>query len=84
MDTENKAVLRAYWRITGIRHSSIEQLPVEACRYLQSIVPTELIAYDVRQDYEKYQSLRLVARKYHVGVRVIRRLVKNVSEVTHK
>lgn len=71
----SKFVLSFYNRVNGVEIDKIENIPADSLAIILNMRYIDLIADEVRKDRQKNLSLRFLALRYGVGVRVIRTIV---------
>lgn len=72
-----KQIVAFYTRVTGIEVNSIQDIPSDSLSLILNMRYTDIIADPVKHDKDKGLSLRYLAIRYGVGVRVIRTIVSH-------
>ena len=70
-----KCIVNFYSRVTNKQINDVSEIPADALTIILHMRYVDMIEYDVKQDRQKHLSLRFIATRYGVGVRVIRGIV---------
>lgn len=70
-----KHIINFYTRTTHKVVNSIDEIPVDTLTIILHMRYVDIIEQSVLRDHNKKLSLRFIADRYGVGVRVIRRIV---------
>jgi hypothetical protein len=73
----SKHIILFYRRTTGIEVNDVIDIPPDSLSIILNMRYVDIIADAVREDKAKNLSLRFLAMRYGVGVRVIRTIVSH-------